>query len=93
MSQTEYMKLVDETGRAVRDDKPGAIDRALPSIVRRLGMSESTWIDQVRGTQSRDWRAIGLVESLVDKAVELKQRSLRGVAFARRLQTASRASM
>jgi len=87
------MKLVDETGRAVGDDKPGAIDRALPSIVRRLGMSESAWIDQVRGTQSRYWRAIGLVESLVDKAVELKQRSLRGVAFARRLQTASRASM
>ena len=93
VSQTEYLKLVDETGRAVRDDKPGVIDRALPSIARRLGMSESAWIDQVQGTQSGYWRAIGLVESLLDKAVELKQRWLRGVAFARRLQAASRTSM
>jgi REP element-mobilizing transposase RayT len=86
VSEVEYLKLVDETGRMIRGDKPGAIDRSLPSIVRRLGLSESAWLGQVQGTQSRYWRVIGQVESLIDKAAELQQRWLQGLAFARRLK-------
>ncbi|HJU39691.1 MAG TPA: hypothetical protein VJ724_08975, partial [Tahibacter sp.] len=86
VSEREYLLLVDETGRRLHTDKPGAIDRALPSIVRRIGLSENAWLLQVQGTQSRYWRAIGLVDALVDKAVELQQRWLKGVMFARRLK-------
>ena len=86
VSEAEYLKLVDETGRMIRGDKPGAIDRSLPGIVRRLGLSESAWLGQVQGTQSRYRRVIGQVESLIDKAAELQQRWLQGLAFARRLR-------
>jgi len=86
VSELEYLKLVDETGRMIRDDKPGSIDSALPTIVRRLGLSESAWLSQVQGTQSRYWRVIGHVESFLDKAIELRQRWLQGLTFARRLR-------
>ena len=86
VSEMEYLKLVDETGRMVRNNKPGSIDRSLPTIVRRLGLSESAWLSQVQGTQSRYWRVIGHVESFLDKAVELQQRWLQGLTFARRLR-------
>ena len=88
VSEREYLTLVDETGRLLHASKPGVIDRALPSIVRRIGLSENAWLLQVQGTQSRYWRAIGLVEALVDKAEELQQRWLKGVMFARRLKVA-----
>jgi len=52
VSEQEYLTLVDETGRAVREDKPGAIPRSLPAIVARLGLSERAWLRQVQGTQS-----------------------------------------
>jgi REP element-mobilizing transposase RayT len=89
VSDVEYLRLVDETGRMIRNDKPGSIDRSLPAIVRRLGLSESAWLGQVQGTQSRYWRVIGRVGSFLDKAAELKQRWLQGLAFARRLRVTS----
>ena len=88
VSEREYLTLVDETGRRLHAGKSGVIDRALPSIVRRLGLSENAWLLQVQGAQSRYWRAIGLVDALVDKAAELQQRWLKGVMFARRLKVA-----
>ncbi|HVJ62691.1 MAG TPA: hypothetical protein VM555_08255 [Tahibacter sp.] len=86
VGEVEYLKLVDETGRMIRNDKPGSVDRSLPNIVQRLGLSESAWLGQVQGTQSRYWRVIGDVESFLDKAAELQQRWLQGVVFARRLK-------
>ncbi len=38
-SFTDYLALVDWTGRAIRDDKRGAIDNSLPSILVRLNLS------------------------------------------------------
>jgi hypothetical protein len=88
ISEREYLTLVDETGRLLHASKPDVIDRTLPSIVRRIGLSENAWLLQVQGTQSRYWRAIGLVDAMADKAAELQQRWLKGVMFARRLKVA-----
>lgn len=37
-SFSDYLQLVDWTGRAIRDDKRGAIDHRRPPIVQRLGV-------------------------------------------------------
>ena len=93
VGELEYLSLVDETGRMIRADKPGSIERSLPSVVRRLGLSENAWLRQVQGTQSRYRRVIGQLESFIDKATELRQSWLQGVAFARRLRTACGAAV
>ena len=40
----DYLSLVDWTGRAVRDDKKGAIDASLPPILERLNSTSERWI-------------------------------------------------
>ena len=86
VSEREYLTLVDETGRTVREDKPGAIPRSLPAIVRRLGLSERAWLRQVQGTESCYWRVIGRFECFVEKAAQLGQRWLKGCRLAASLR-------
>ncbi|MBL4671624.1 MAG: hypothetical protein JKX81_05150 [Arenicella sp.] len=40
---TEYLELVDWTGRILRDDKRDAINDALPPILERLAFNEEAW--------------------------------------------------
>jgi REP element-mobilizing transposase RayT len=42
-SFTEYLALVDWTGRIIRNDKRGYIDDALPPILDRLQITEDQW--------------------------------------------------
>ncbi|MCB1602207.1 MAG: hypothetical protein KDI66_19455, partial [Xanthomonadales bacterium] len=58
------------------------------SWVSRLGYHPDTWTRQVLAVKSDYSRAIGAVESLVEKAAEIGQRWLRGIATARRLAAA-----
>jgi len=39
----EYLKLVDWTGRVIRNDKRGFIDSSLPSILSRLQITAEQW--------------------------------------------------
>jgi len=41
---TDYIELVDWTGRCIRDDKRGYIDNNLPPILDRLGISPKNWL-------------------------------------------------
>ena len=41
----DYLKLVDQTGRILRNDKSGAIALHLPSILKRLGIDRKTWLN------------------------------------------------
>lgn len=40
----DYLSLVDWTGRAIRSDKRGSINRDLPPILIRLSMSPDLWL-------------------------------------------------
>ena len=40
---TDYLELVDWTGRAIRDDKRGAIDNNLSHILERLNLETKHW--------------------------------------------------
>ena len=40
----DYLQLIDWTGRAIRDDKRGFIDRDLPPILNRLQISPEQWL-------------------------------------------------
>ena len=44
-SLNDYLELVDHTGRAIRDDKRGAISNNLPPILQRLGIDHSIWLE------------------------------------------------
>ena len=46
--QADYIDLVDSTGRAIRDDKRGAIAANLPPILERLNIDIDAWLLQTQ---------------------------------------------
>lgn len=79
----DYLALIDWTGRLTRVDKRGHINAKEPPILRKLGLTEQQWHRQVLGTERRYWRAIGAVQSLIDKAAAIGQSWLKGIGSAR----------
>jgi REP element-mobilizing transposase RayT len=63
-TRQDYFELVDWTGRALREDKRGAIDSKLPPILQRLGIQSENWIDSVSHFQKYFFDAAGTTSSL-----------------------------
>jgi len=49
LSFTDYLELVDWTGRQMRAGKSGVIDNAMPPILERLNFTHSDWLQVVTG--------------------------------------------
>ena len=45
MRLTDYLELVDWTGRILREDKRGAISENAENILTRLGIDDSQWLE------------------------------------------------
>ncbi|MGE6110021.1 transposase [Aeromonas sobria] len=56
---TDYLMLVDWTGRAIRLNKRGYIPSHLAPILARLGLDETRWLRQVTLFRRRGIRAVG----------------------------------
>jgi REP element-mobilizing transposase RayT len=83
MTQAEYLGLLDYTGRQIRAGMRGTIEGQPPTALARLGYRPETWTRQVLAVKSDFSRAMGTVEGLVEKAAEMGQSWLRGIATAR----------
>ena len=82
----EYIQLVDWSGRAIRDDKRGAIDDQLPFILHRLGIDEEYWYEAMKPKANRYFsRAIGCQSSLRAYAQKLEIGWIKGVAMCSKL--------
>lgn len=80
----DYLELVDWSGWVVREGKRGAIAPKAPSVLMQLGLRELQWQSQMLGIESRYWRAVGTIESLMAKARVLGQHWLKGCGAGRR---------
>ena len=87
LSTTEYIELVDMTGRQWHPAKRGRITGKPPAVLDRLGMDSSEWTHRVRAVKPEQGfcRVIGSESALIDKAAEIGQRWLRGLGVARSL--------
>ncbi len=81
----DYLELVDWTGRAVRDDKPGAISDSLPPVLSRLGIEQQLWLDTITHYEQRFFRAVGAMDKLRQFADRLGQCWLKGQSAGRRV--------
>jgi hypothetical protein len=85
-STADYLQLVDWAGRAVRDDKRGAIASNLPPILQRLHIDPEHYLRHVqRGGRGYHVAALGHVERLRELAERLGRRFLKGLGQSRRL--------
>ncbi len=81
----DYLDLIDWTARLTRPDKHGKVAATEPPILRKLGLSNSQWHQQMLGTETRYWRAIGSAQALIEKAAAIGQSWLKGLGEAQRM--------
>jgi len=81
----DYLSLVDWSGRLIREDKRGAIDVALPPILKRLGIESDSW-ELLMGRRGTVFgRAMGKLDAMRLHAATLGQSWIRGVGRAERI--------
>lgn len=84
-SLSEYLSLVDWSGRARRLDKRGAMDELLPAIARRLNIDAEAWQRAMQPHGNPFGRALGRLDCLRLHAQTLGQSWVRGLRHAERL--------
>ena len=74
----DYLELVDWTGRAIRDDKRGAIPSHLASILERLSLNQDNWLTTVKYFGHRFPKVMGTLDNIKDYAAKVGQAWVRG---------------
>nr|MBS0020536.1 transposase [Gammaproteobacteria bacterium] len=82
---TDYLELVDWTGRALRYDKRGHIHADQPKILERLGIDGERFIAYAARLLKAFGTAVGAPDALVNLCARRQTRYLRGIRVARRL--------
>lgn len=83
LTESSYIELVRWTGLQARPDKRGKLSvakEAPPEGLWKVANHPREWIQRVKGTESRYYRAIGSAEALMLKAADLGQRWMKGVS-------------
>ncbi len=63
-SLSDYLALVDYTGRAVLENKSGFIPAELEPILLRLNLDKDSWLKEMQRFSSKGVTAIGTVSQL-----------------------------
>jgi len=61
---SDYLELVDVTGRIIRDDKRGYIPDTIKPILQRLNLSDKGWLMMVNNIENDFAHAIGHLQKL-----------------------------
>jgi len=85
MRLTDYLELVDCTGRILREDKRGAISNNAESILTRLGIDSDQWLEMTAGFEECFKTFAGGEQSLRKACDQLHYQRPRGLAQSQRL--------
>ena len=67
MRLTDYLELLDWTGRQVREDKRGHIDHEYPPILERLDIGADDWLHITQHFEDEFSNYVGMAETLRSK--------------------------
>ncbi len=73
---TDYLELVEMTGRVIREDKRGYIEKHQPPILQRLGIEPESWLKMTTSFEKTFKDLVGN-PTLMDTAVALLDRKRR----------------
>jgi len=88
----DYLELVDWTGRALCEDKPGYIKAREPKILARLGIDGERFIGFAERLLKTFGTAVGAPASLVNLCARRQAKYLRGIQTARAVFAAKQAA-
>ena len=72
---TDYLALVDITGRAIRENKRGYIEAGQSPILERLGLEENDWLTATQDFEEKFWSYRGWGTSITTKVPSVFIRS------------------
>ena len=81
-SLKDYLTLVDETGRVIREDKRGAIDAKTAQILSRLHISDESWLKLTTNFEGMFTGAVGTAEHLCEFTEHVGLKRTHGIANA-----------
>jgi REP element-mobilizing transposase RayT len=76
---SDYIQLVDCTGRAIVAESKGYIPEQLSDILIRLGLNADIWLDEMKYFNKWFYKAIGTVDSLKKYCQSIKQKYIKGL--------------
>ncbi|MES9924530.1 MAG: alpha-amylase family glycosyl hydrolase [Candidatus Thiodiazotropha endolucinida] len=74
----DYLRLTDWTGRAIREDKKGAIPSELAPVLERIGLNPDTWLESVKHYHRNYFSVLGAIDRIKAFAKEQNKRWHRG---------------
>ena len=63
---TDYLELIDLTGRVIRSDKRGALDISLAPIIQRINLTSEQWLEVTTGFEKHFTTAVGSEKLLAE---------------------------
>lgn len=82
-SLKDYLTLVDETGRVLKEDKRGAISSKATNILTRLQISNESWLKLSTGFETIFTGAAGTAEHLSEFSEHVGLQRAHGIANAK----------
>ncbi|MEW8069490.1 MAG: hypothetical protein AB2792_19755 [Candidatus Thiodiazotropha sp.] len=73
-----FLRLVDWTGRAIREDKKGAIPSDLAPILERIGLNPDAWLKSVSHYNRNYFSVLGAIDRVRAFALVQKKSWHRG---------------
>lgn len=77
---TDYITLIDWTGRLVRKDKRGAIDNSLPPILERINQNRESWLYVTTHFESRFKYFVGAAHMIKKACASLGYQRCAGIS-------------
>jgi REP element-mobilizing transposase RayT len=81
--EEDYFRLVDWTGRAIRDDKKGSVPKELSPILERLQLNPDAWLRSIKSYNRNYFTAVGAIDRIKAYAQSLEQQGFQGQSAAK----------
>ena len=82
---TDYLELVDHTGRMMREDKRSNIDVSLAPMLQRIKLTSAQWLAVTTGFERHFKAAVGSELLLSEYCEHIKQKRRSGLSVCKRL--------
>ncbi len=81
--EEDYFRLLDWTGRAIRDDKKGSIPEDLARIMERLKLNPESWLTSIKNYNRDYFTAVGAIDRIRAYAQTLQKCWFQGQSAAK----------
>lgn len=81
----DYLKLLDQTGRIIKDGKRGSIPQNLAPLLSRVNLDQENWLLAMQQFGKKFYRVAGQAQRMLNAARSIGQKWVQGLSFSRQI--------